>query len=53
MATLAEIKSQLAVLDEQVDKDPDLRYDDGFKQKRQDLKSQLSKLAKELGENQK
>lgn len=52
MATLQEIKSQLSVLDEQVGKNPDLRYEDSFIQKRTELKNQLSALAKELGKNQ-
>lgn len=52
MPTLSEIKSQLKTLDDQVDKNPDMRYDEGWKAQMGKLKTQLSELHKELGKNQ-
>lgn len=52
VATLNEIKAQLNALDVEVDKNPDIKYEPTFIQKKQALKSQLSALAKELKGNQ-
>lgn len=48
MATLTEIKSQLDMLDKQVDKDPDVRYTPEYIAKNKELQNQLSILYKEL-----
>lgn len=48
MPTLAEIKSQLEQLSAQADKKPELRFDQAWRTKREQLKDQLTVLHKEL-----
>lgn len=52
MPTLADIQAQLTLLDKELDKNPDFRYEDAFVAKNKELRDQLSVLAKELEKTQ-